>query len=457
MEKILLHDIAHAIGCPVGGLPDAVIEKISTDSRALSPGCLFIALTGENFDGHNYVAEVLAKGAVCAVVMQDNPDWPGDKILRVKDTRAAYLAIAGLYRRQRDVKVVAVTGSVGKTTTKEMIACAVSAQCKTHKTQENLNNEIGLSQTILGITGKHRAAVLEIGMDGPGQLEPLARAARPDIAVVTNIGVAHIEAFPDGQEGIAREKLSIAGGVPDGGVLLLNADDRRLKTVKMPRLKIITYGMENKHAMVRAEAVRCFSTHTTFELRYNGRRYDAQIPTMGAHNVYNALAAFAVCMALDGEPHRAIAALRDYKPAGMRQKIVTHCGFTVVEDCYNASPDSMAAALATLGGIDTNGKRIMIMSDMLELGALAGKAHYDVGKLAAKSGIDMLLCTGELSKQIHKGATANDMENTYHFDTKEELFAAIEPILWEEDVVWLKASRGMQLEEVLGMIYRSNF
>jgi UDP-N-acetylmuramoyl-tripeptide--D-alanyl-D-alanine ligase len=456
MEKLSLRDIARGIGC---GEYDtgAVIEEISTDSRDITPGCLFIALEGERFDGHDYVSDVLRRGAVCAVVMKDNGDWPQDKILRVKDTRQAYLAIAGLYRRCRDIRIAAVTGSVGKTTTKEMIACAVAAQYPTHKTQENLNNEIGVSQTLLAVTNAHRAAILELGMDGPGQIAPLSEAVAPDIAVITNIGAAHIEAFPDGRGGIFREKMSITRGVPDGGTLILNADDDMLCAVSMPRLNLITYGIENKSAQARAEAVRTFSTHTTFEIRYNGRRYDAQIPTMGMHNVYNALAAFCVCIAMEGEPHRAIAALRDYKPAGMRQKIVTHCGFTVVEDCYNASPDSMSAALKTLGGLDTNGKRIMVAADMLELGEIAEDAHREVGAMAAQSGIDMLLCTGDLSEHIYAPAVKRGMEHAYHFDTKKELFETLKPILWEEDVIWLKASRGMRLEEVLSMIYKSNF
>ena len=456
MEKMLLCDIITAIGCSGSG-DGIVIQKISTDSRDIPDGCLFIALAGDKFDGHNYVTEALNKGAVRAVVMKEGV-WPEDKILRVQDTRQALLDIAGLYRKQREVKIVGVTGSVGKTTTKEMIACAVSAEYRTHKTFENLNNEIGVPQTILGITDEHQAAVLEMGMDAPGQIAYLSRSAVPDVAVVTTIGTAHIENFPEtGRQGILREKLDIAAGMTDGSALILNLDNDLLQTVEMPRLKLMTYGIENPKAMVRAEAVRCFSTHTTFEIRYNGKRYDAQIPTMGVHNVYNALASFCVVTALELEPHRAIAALRDYKPAGMRQKIVTHCGFTVVEDCYNSSPDSMAAALTTLGELDTRGRRIMVMSDMLELGEIGPEEHYKAGEIAAKSGVDMLLCTGELSRQAYAGATERGMKQAWCYETKEELFSALKEILWEEDICWFKASRGMKLEEILKMIYKSNF
>jgi len=456
MENMLLRDIIAAIGC--GGISDdIVIQKISTDSRDIGDGCLFIALAGDKFDGHNYVIEALNKGAVRAVVMRDGT-WPEDKILRVKDTRQAFLDIAGLYRKQMDVKIVGVTGSVGKTTTKEMIACAVAAEYRTHKTFENLNNEIGVPQTILGITNEHQAAVLEMGMDAPGQIAYLSKSAVPDIAVVTTIGTAHIENFPEtGRQGILREKLDITAGMKDGATLIINLDNDLLQTVDIPRLNLMTYGIINSEVMIRAEAVRCFSTHTTFEIRYNGKRYDAQIPTMGVHNVYNALAAFCVVTALGLEPHRAIAALRDYKPAGMRQKIVTHCGFTVVEDCYNSSPDSMAAALTTLGELDTNGRRIMVMSDMLELGEIGPDEHYKAGEIAAASGIDMLFCTGELSRRAHAGATDCGMKQSRYYETKEELFASLKEVLWEEDICWFKASRGMKIEEILEMIYKSNF
>ena len=411
----------------------------SIDTRTLQPGDIFIPVKGEHFDGHNFIEEAKRKGA--------------SQILDVD-----LGGFSAQHRQKYNIPLVAVTGSSGKTTTKDLLASVLSQKYTLIKSAENQNNEIGVPQTILGITDEHEAAVLEMGMDAPGQIAYLSRSAVPDIAVVTTIGTAHIENFPKtGRQGILREKLDITAGMADGSTLILNFDNDLLQTVVMPRLSLMTYGITNTEAMVRAEAVRCFSTHTTFEIRYNGKRYDAQIPTMGVHNVYNALAAFCVVTALGLEPHRAIAALRDYKPAGMRQKIVTHCGFTVVEDCYNSSPDSMAAALTTLGELDTNGRRIMVMSDMLELGEIGHDEHYKAGEIAAKSGIDMLFCMGELSRRAYEGAVDCGMKQAWYYERKEELFAALKEVLWEEDICWVKASRGMKLEEILEMIYKSNF
>ena len=454
MEKLLLSDIAAAIGCEYNG-DDEATSFICSDSRAVTPGCIFVALSGESFDGHDYIGAALEQGAVMAVVMRDNEKWQPEKLFRVKDTRQAMLDIAGLYRHQMKIPVVAVTGSVGKTTTKEMIACVTSAGFKTLKTEANLNNEIGLSQTIYGITSGHEAAVLEMGMDGPGQIAPLSRAAAPNVGVLTNIGVSHLEALGS-RENILREKLDITAGMPDDATLIINADDDLLATVELPRLRLMSYGINNPAAMVRAEALSCFSTHTAFRIRYNGMRYDASIPAMGEHNVYNALAAFCVGCALGIEPHRALAALRDYKPTGMRQRVVTHCGYTVVEDCYNASPDSMKAALKTLGSLNAAGKRIAILSDMLELGKLEDEAHREVGRASAECKIDLLYCTGKLSRLICEGAKAAGLQNAFWFKDKPTLFAALKKELCEEDICWVKASRGMHLEEVLEMIYKSN-
>jgi len=453
MEQLLLRDIAVALNLEYSG--NKAIAYICSDSRAVTPGCLFVALSGERFDGHDYVTKALEQGAAMAVVMQDNAAWPQAQILRVEDTRQAMLDIAGLYRCKMNIPVVAVTGSVGKTTTKEMIACVVSAGFKTLKTEANLNNEIGLSQTIYGITREHEAAVLEMGMDGPGQIAPLSRSAAPNVGVLTNIGVSHFEALGS-RENILREKLDITAGMSDGATLVINIDNDMLANVNVPRLKLMSYGVNNPAAMVRAEGLACFSTHTTFRIYYNGMRYDASIPAMGEHNVYNALAAFCVGCALGIEPHRALATLRDYKPAGMRQKVVTHCGYTVVEDCYNASPDSMVVAMKTLGNLKVAGKRIAILGDMLELGKLAEQAHCEVGAAAAKYGVDMLYCTGSLAQLICKGAQNAGMQNAFWFESKEELFAALKPNLAEEDLCWVKASRGVHLEEVLTMIYKSN-
>ena len=453
MKPMLLQDICERIGAAYTGDPEAAVTAISTDTRALPRGCLFVALSGDKFDGNDYVGEALKQGAAWAVAERLPEGCPRERVLPVKDTRAALLEIAGLYRSSLDVKVVAITGSVGKTTTKEMVACVMEAAFPTLKTQQNLNNEIGLSQTILQLTEEHRVAVLELGMDGPGQIAPLSRCAAPDIAIVTNIGVSHLQKMGS-REAILEEKLSIAEGLREGGVLLLNGDDSLLSARRGITCRVKRYGTAGLDAEVRAERIKEYSTYTTFEILYNDKRFEARIPCMGRHNVGNALAAFLAGTLLGVPPEPAIAALEGYQPAGMRQRVVTHGELTVVEDCYNASPDSMRAAMNTLGALDCRGKRIAVLSDMLELGALEEQAHLDVGTLIAGLGIDRLLCAGPLSRRYAEGAQAGGMGNARYFPDQEELWQYLKEILAPGDVVWFKASRGMHLEDLIQKVYK---
>lgn len=452
MKAMRIEEIAVAVGAELpASAGDGVIRAVCTDSRAIQPGCLFIALKGERFDGHAYIRQALEQGAAWAVAMDDG-DYPNDRVLRVKDTRQALLDVAGIYRRSLDVKVVGVTGSVGKTTTKEMTACALSAKYPTLKNEANLNNEIGLSHTALRIEEHHRAAVLEMGMDGPGQIAPLSRCARPDVGIVTNIGVSHLEAMGS-RENIRAEKLSIADGMADGAALVLCGDNDMLRGYTSDRLQVLFYGIDNPNCFVRAKNIREFPTHTTFELLYDGMRLDVQIPCMGRHNVYNALAAFCAAVALDVPPQDAIAALAGYRPAGMRQNIVKHNAYTIVEDCYNASPDSMRAALTTLGKLECDGRRIAVLSDMLELGGVEQQAHTEAGRLAAQCGIDGLYCTGELSRRTAQAAKEAGLAQTEWFGDHDALFAHLSHELKPGDTVWFKASRAMRLEDVIKRIY----
>lgn len=450
MKPMQIQEIAAAIGSDFKG--DDVVTSVSTDTRTIQPGSLFIAVRGENFNGHDFIHKAFEQGAAYAIASEPG-DYPTDRVLRVENSRAALLCTANLYRSALDLKVVGITGSVGKTTTKEMTACALSSKYLTLKNEANLNNEIGLSHTIFQLNESHQAAVLEMGMDGPGQIRPLSLCARPDVAIVTNIGVSHLEAM-DSREQIRREKLSIADGMPDGSTLILCADDEMLQSASSDRLNILFFGINNRKCDILGARVNEFSTHTTFEILYDGNRLDASIPCIGRHNVYNALAAFTAAVTLGCEPQEAVAALKNYKPAGMRQNIVQHNSFTVVEDCYNASPDSMHAALNTLSTISCHGRRIAVLSDMLELGFYAPKAHYETGALAASLNIDMLLCIGEHSKGIVRGAKDSGMESVWFFETKEKLFNFLKAELKPGDTAWFKASRGMRLEEVISRIYK---
>ena len=449
MKPIALRDITAAIGVPHQG-GERMISDICTDTRTLVPGCLFVALTGENFDGHDYIAAALEKGAAFAVSHKDSPD---PRVLRVADTRLALLHIAGLYRRMINPKVAAVTGSVGKTTTKEMTARVLASTYKTLKTPANLNNEIGVSQTLFMLEEDHTAAMLELGIDGPGQMSQMSVAAAPDISIVTGIGVAHLAQLGS-REGIREEKMHIRDGMQDGATLLINGDNDLLRDFADSRLRILRYGLENSANDVKAENLREKYGKTGFMITWEGNRYPAQIPAMGRHNVLNAVAAFTAGVHLGVEPEKAAKALETYKPEGMRQKAVKHAGYTVVEDCYNASIDSVQAALTTLGDMPCEGKKIAVLSDMLELGATELEDHREMGRFAAQCAIDVLLCTGELSEQYAIGATMEGLE-ARHYPDQDALLAGILATARPGDILWFKASRGPRLEIVMQRFYKA--
>jgi UDP-N-acetylmuramoyl-tripeptide--D-alanyl-D-alanine ligase len=450
MKPLAIQDIARVLGGSFEG--GGTVSAISTDTRSLPEGCLFLALTGERFDGNDYVNAALETAAAYAVASRPG-EYPAGRVLLVEDTRAAYLKIAGFYRRSLPVKIAAVTGSVGKTTTQEMIACALSAGFRTLKTEANLNNEVGVSQTLLRLDDEHEAAVIELAMDAPGQIAPLSDAAGPDVGVVTNIGFSHLAAMGS-RENIRDEKLAIRSGMRDGAPLILNGDDGLLRDVRDDRLNVIFYAIDNPDAAIRAERLREFSTHTTFEIRYDGNRFDAAIPSLGRHNVMNALAAVAAATSLGVPPQDAIAALKNYRPAGMRQNIVKHGPYTVVEDCYNASPDSMKAALDTIRGMEWDGRRIAILSDMLELGGFGEQAHREIGALAAHNGLDYLLTVGPLASFCAEGAREAGFGSALHFESRDELFAWLKQQAKSGDLLWFKASRGMRLEDVISKFYQ---
>jgi len=424
---------------------------ICTDTRALTPGCLFVALKGDNFDGHDYIQQALECGAAFAVSQKDIGGNP--RVLLVDDTRRALLSIAGLYRKMIAPKVVAVTGSVGKTTTKEMTACVLEAGYKTLKTPANLNNEVGLSQTLLMLEADHTAAMLELGVDAPGQMPQLSMAAAPDVSIVTGIGVAHVANYSTGRRGILEEKMRIRDGMADGAALLINGDNDLLESFGDDRLRILRYGMENPRNDIMAASLRDEGGVTSFDILWGGERYPARLPALGKHNVLNGVAAFVAGVTL-GVPHeKAAHALEGYRPEGMRQRAVEHGGYLIVEDCYNASPDSMRAAFATLRDMPCKGRKIAVLSDMLELGATEEQDHHDVGSYAGECGLDLLLCTGKLSERYLAGAGGKGLEAA-HYPDKDALFDALKRAARPGDILWFKASRGMRLEELLTKFYR---
>ena len=446
MIKLKLSQIAQALNGEFNR--DAEFDAVCIDTRKITKGCLFVCIKGERFDAHSFVNEALEKGA-SAVMIHSDIEVNGAYI-KVEDTSKTLLALGKYYRSLFDIPVVGLTGSVGKTTTKEFTHLVVGAKYNAIKTQGNLNNEIGLPQTLFTIDESTQAAVVEMGMNHFGEISRLTDATRPTVGVITNVGVSHIENLGS-RQGILQAKLEICEGMPDNAPLILNGDNDLLSTVKDERLNVVFFGIENGD--FRAENIIENDMLTSFDVKYYGKAQHISIPCVGIHNVYNALCAFAVGYFLDIDPQAAAEALSSYVPAGMRQKLVKVGDVISIEDCYNASPDSMKAALTTLKSINAN-KKIAVLADMLELGDYSFEAHSSVGALAGEMKIDYLLAYGEHARAYVSSAKQNGLQNAFHFDSKQSLCDMLLEITQSGDAVLFKGSRGMRLEEVISCVYK---
>lgn len=423
-------------------------DCICTDTRKIEDGCLFVAIKGENFDGHDFAVKAIENGAQAVLCERDC--GLGERQIVVESTRLALLDLAGYYRSLFNIKVIGITGSVGKTTTKEMVHAVVSSKYNTLKNEGNLNNEIGVPLTLFRLEKTHEAAVIEMGMSGFGEISRMTKAVKPDIAIITNIGVSHIEMLGS-REGILRAKLEILEGMKSDSPVILNGDDDMLVTVRPGAHPVIYYGIENGKADVKASDVTAKENEISMKVDFGGEA-EVKLPFPGRHNVYNALCAVAAGQLLNIEPEDAFEALKGYVPAGMRQRINKKSGMTFIEDCYNASPDSQAAAMAVLGGMNAK-RRIAVIGDMLELGSVSEEAHYGVGVKAAENGIDVLFTYGARSIETARGARENGVGAVKSYTDKKELSQELCSVLEEGDAVLFKASRGMKLEEVIFSVY----
>ncbi len=441
-------EIAKALGTNLEC--ENIIDNVSIDSRNVNETTLFFAIKGERFDGHDFVKEVAEKG-VGAVVCHKKVECIAP-VVYVEDTKKAFLQFANYYRNSlKGLRVIGLTGSVGKTTTKEMVACVMEQSGETLKTEGNLNNEIGVPRTLFRLENTTKNAVIEMGMDGAGQISVLSECASPDSAIITNVGVSHIENLGS-REGILGAKLEILHGLPNGAPLFLNGDNDLLSTVKTDDYKVIFFGIENKNCDVLAENITENGLSTSFIATKGDIKQKITIPTVGIHNVYDALSAFAVGLEYGISPENIAKGLENYTPSGMRQRIKEINGITVIEDCYNASPDSQKAGLNSLCKI-AKGRKIAVLGDMLELGSYSETAHRNVGKYAAECEIDMLFTYGEQSKFMADSAKKSGLLNVYSFTDKNELTNSLLSEIKTGDTLLFKASRGMKLEEIFEKIY----
>lgn len=448
MKAFTLQEAAAALGLPQMQA-QATLADVCTDTRKIQPGSLFVCLRGERFDGHAFASQAAKLGA--AALLVDHPVDADVPQLVVTDTGKALLQLAGWYRRRFQLPVVGLTGSVGKTTTKEFIALVLGAKYNTLKTQGNLNNEIGVPQMLFRLEDSHTAAVIEMGMNHFGEISRLTRAVAPTVGLITNIGVSHIENLGS-RVGILQAKLEILEGMAPDAPLIVNMDNDMLRTVKLGDRPLLTFAIDDQSADFTATDIAEQGSTTTFTVHHSTFTQPVTIPTVGIHNVYNALAAMAVGYVTGVNPVAAAAALANYVPAGMRQNLVQVGGVQVIEDCYNASPDSMRAALQTLGKLPVH-RRYAVLGAMLELGDYAKEAHTQVGKMAAENGIDGVLAYGADAAYIVEAAKQAGLKNARLFDTKEALAQSLAQQVQPGDGVLFKGSRGMHLEDVMHTVY----
>ena len=452
MDKISASVLLKGLA-PEGFADETAIDLVTTDSREVRPGCIFVAFPGEKFDGHDFAAKALEEGAEYVVLNHPVKDVPAGKCFLCPDSYRAMMMMGANYRRQFSPKVVGVTGSVGKTTTKQMTYAAIAGFGNTIKTEGNQNNELGLPRTMFRIGKETQYAVVEMGMSHAGEIERLSKCARPDVGIITCIGVSHIGNLGS-QENICKAKLEICAGLPEGAPLVLNGDDPFLRKAVLPdHVRPVWFSLGDENADVCALSIQQDEKGMSFVLEdHEEGTFLVKIPAMGRHNVANALAAYCAATRLGLNARRVIAGLADFEQTGMRQKVVHARGVDVIEDCYNANPDSMKAALAMFREYPCK-RRFALLGDMLELGDISRAAHEEVGRQAVENKVDYLVTYGEQAKRIAVVAAAKGLP-TLHADTYAQAAEALLNKMQPGDALLVKASRGMALEKVLEIFYK---
>ncbi len=448
MEKILLSKLTNGF---FNTQNDLYINQITSDSRDVCENSVFLAIKGERVNGEDYAKSAIEKGAKLIISENEISDIPKDKLVIVDSVLDTNILMAKNYIENYDIKKIAVTGSVGKTTTKDFIFATISPFLKTIKSEGNNNNELGLPKTVYKISKEDKMIVLEMGMTALNDISKLSLAVKPDIAVITNIGISHLEHLKT-QENILKAKMEICDGISENGVLILNKDDEFLQSVKTQKTKnVFYYGINNKTADVYAKDIKINELSTIFTLVDNKKgEFQAEIPAIGEHNVLNALCAYLVGVNLGLDNLAVIKNLKGYKISGMRQNIVRKNDIIFIEDCYNASPDSMKASINTLVSLKKT-RVIAVFGDMLELGENSNELHYKVGQYAKEKGVDILLTYGSEAEYIKKGFS----DNAISFKTKDEVADYLNENLSKDDVVIFKASRGMAFEEIIYKVYEN--
>lgn len=450
MKNLTLTNIAAACGGAYHGSAEDAQKEVSdiiTDSRKAAPGVLFAAIRGERADGHAFVEQVFQKGALCALVEREPADAAGAYIL-VESTLKALMDIAEFYRQQLNVKVVGVTGSVGKTSTKEMIAAVLSEKYRVLKTLGNFNNELGLPLTVFRLREEDEVAVLEMGINHFGEMHRLSKIARPDICVITNIGTCHLEFLGD-RDGVLRAKSEIFDFLLPDGTVVLNGDDDKLSALEQVKgIRPVFFGLGGSCAVRASDIESAGLRGVGCTICDEQGSFSVTIPIPGEHMVRNALAATAVGLALGMEHDEIRRGIEKLKPLSGRFHIIEENGITVVDDCYNANPASMEASLKVLG--QAPGRRVAILGDMGELGERERELHEQVGRVEGSQNIQLGICVGPLSHYLAKAAQKEnpDMEIIVT-DTVEEALEGLPRWIQKGDTVLVKASHFMHFERIV--------
>lgn len=430
---------------------ETIVSNIVIDSRKAGKDSAFVAIVGENLDGHNFINLAINQGCKTIIKNKNNNVDIENKevnVIEVSDTEIALGGIAKFYKNKFKIPFIAVTGSVGKTTTRDMVYSTISAKYNSLKNVGNLNNQFGVPLTLFNLNKEHECAVIEMGMSGFNEIEYLANIVNPQIGIISNIGYSHVEHLGS-RDGIFKAKMEIATNFDENSLLIVNGDDDCLKTLKTKDLvyKLRTFGFD-KDNDIYCESYEMDEESINFVAVINGKKEEFFIPTVGKHNIYNAMAAILVGLNLNMTIEEIKDGLKNFQCTKNRLDIIKKDKLTIIDSVYNASIDSMSAALNILGRYEN--RRVAILGDMFEMGEFAEFGHRQVGK-AALGNIDIMIAIGKDSEFIVKELKENNMNenNLYHFETKEEAIENLDNIIKDDDVILVKASRGMNLEKVV--------
>jgi UDP-N-acetylmuramoyl-tripeptide--D-alanyl-D-alanine ligase len=435
---------------------DQMLRGISIDSRKVEPNNVFVAIPGEQFDGHSYIGDAVSKGAKTVVIDREKrnivpPEVYGKSaVIMVSDTKKALRDVALWYRSKFNLPVVAVTGTNGKTTTKDMIARVLSSKFRVLKSPESYNNLIGVPLTLFQLDSEYQVLILELGMSSPGEISILTRISQPQIGVITNIGPAHLESMQS-MERIARAKFELPDNMPSPKTLILNADDRILAkriTQTGPDERVISFGVKKKADFIADRIEANGNGYLSFRVNRNTQ---VRLSVLGWHNVYNALAAFTVGQLLGLEESKIKEGLESFTPSKLRMELVTIDNIRIINDSYNANPVSMEKALETLKNMKTSGRKIAVLGDMLELGEEEMNFHLELGRKAAQSGVKLLITVGDLAKFIGEGAREGGLNasDVISFENNQKVILYLLENLKEGDLVLVKGSRKMRTEDIV--------